>query len=289
MQFLEQSTTVTIQLGPFLDEDDGKTAETALTISSTDVNLSKNGAAFDNPNDANAATHDATGWYRKQINATDTNTLGRLIVHVHESGALPVWREFMVVNSNVYDSLINPGTDYLQVDVIQVEGSDATNQIRDSVVDDATQIDASALNTFTAISNLSSLTIDASGHLEVDVVEIEGADPTDTIRDSVVDDATRVDASALNTLSSFTPASTIAAASDVPSAASIIDQQLTDDIPADGTIPTVEQSLYMLYSFMMERAVSGTTVTVKKVDGSTSLFTLTLNDATDPTSITRAT
>lgn len=114
MVIIEQSTTITIQLGPFLDEDDGKTAETGLTISSTDVYLSKNGAAFANPNDANAATHDASGWYRKQINTTDTNTLGRLVVMVHESGALPVWREFMVVPSNVWDSLVG-GTDKLQV------------------------------------------------------------------------------------------------------------------------------------------------------------------------------
>jgi hypothetical protein len=68
----------------------------------------------------------------------------------------------------------------------------------------------------------------------------------------------------------------------------ILDEQLTDSIPADGTLPTVRQALYMLTQFMLERAVSGTTVTVKKADGSTSLFTLTLNDATNPTSITRA-
>jgi hypothetical protein len=128
MMLLKQSTTATIQLGPFLDEDDGKTAETGLTISSTDVYLSKNGAAFANPNDTNAASHDSGGWYRKQLDGTDTGTLGRLLVRVHESGALPVWREFLVVSANVYDSLV-AGSDYLQTDATQVEGSDATNQI----------------------------------------------------------------------------------------------------------------------------------------------------------------
>lgn len=62
-----------------------------------------------------------------------------------------------------------------------------------------------------------------------------------------------------------------------------------DSIPADGTRPSVGQAAYMLTQFMLERAVSATTVTVKKVDGSTSLFTLTLDSATTPTSITRAT
>jgi hypothetical protein len=63
---------------------------------------------------------------------------------------------------------------------------------------------------------------------------------------------------------------------------------LADSIPADGTRPSAAQALYMLVQFMTERSVSGTTCTVRKVDGSTSLFTLTLNDGTTPTSITRA-
>jgi hypothetical protein len=69
----------------------------------------------------------------------------------------------------------------------------------------------------------------------------------------------------------------------------ILDEQLTDSVPADGTIPTVRQALYMLTQFMFERSVSGTTLTVRKADGSTSLMTFTLDDGTSPTSITRAT
>jgi len=121
MNYLKQSTTTTIQLGPFLDDTDGKTAETGLTISSTDVYLSKAGAAFANPNDANAATHDRAGWYRKQLNTTDTNTIGRFIVEVQESGALPVWREFMILPANVFDSLVS-GSDNLEVDAIAISG-----------------------------------------------------------------------------------------------------------------------------------------------------------------------
>ena len=91
--------------------------------------ISKAGAAFANPNDANAATHDRAGWYRKQLNATDTGTTGRFIVEVQESGALPVWREFMILPANVYDSLVG-GTDSLQVDVTAVSGdSTAANNL----------------------------------------------------------------------------------------------------------------------------------------------------------------
>jgi hypothetical protein len=70
--------------------------------------------------------------------------------------------------------------------------------------------------------------------------------------------------------------------------ADALESTIADSVPADGTRPSVKQALYMLTQFMLERSVSSTTVTVRKPDGSTSLFTLTLNDATTPTSITRA-
>ena len=68
-----------------------------------------------------------------------------------------------------------------------------------------------------------------------------------------------------------------------------LDATLADSVPADGTRPSIAQALYMLTQFMLERQVSGTTVSVKKPDGTTNLFTLTLNDASTPTTITRAT
>lgn len=68
-----------------------------------------------------------------------------------------------------------------------------------------------------------------------------------------------------------------------------LDSVLADSVPADGTRPSINQALYMIAQFLTERAISGTTMTVKKVDGSTALMTFTLNDAANPTSITRAT
>ena len=127
-QLLKQSTAATIKIGPFVDSTDGVTAETALTISQADIRLSKNGGAFAQTNNATGATHDENGYYGVPLDTTDTNTLGRLRVAVNESGALPVWQDFMVVNANVYDSLVG-GSDNLQVDTVQIEGSDATDQI----------------------------------------------------------------------------------------------------------------------------------------------------------------
>ena len=153
MQYLKADTAITVKFGPFLDETDGKTAETALAITQTDIRLSKNGGNFAQINQfpgSSGMTHDENGWYDMVISPTDVNTEGRLVIAVHESGALPVWREFMVVSANVFNSLFAvAGTDYLQVDTQQVEGADATDTIRDSVVDDATRIDGSAINLLT--------------------------------------------------------------------------------------------------------------------------------------------
>lgn len=106
---LRQSTAVDIGIGPFLDETDGKTAETGLTIAQADVRLKKNNGAWAQVNDATSATHEENGWYEKELDATDTNTVGILIVAVHEAGALPVWETFQVVEEAVYDAYYASG------------------------------------------------------------------------------------------------------------------------------------------------------------------------------------
>lgn len=104
MLTLIQSTAVTVKIGPFVDSGDGVTAETGLTIQKADVRLSKNGGNMAAANadqgvgDAGAA-HDEIGVYDVSLDTTDTNTLGRLQLFVAESGALPVWAEFMVVTA----------------------------------------------------------------------------------------------------------------------------------------------------------------------------------------------
>lgn len=118
MRFLRQSTAVEIALGPFVDQTDGYTAETALTITSSEVRLKKNGGAWGAKNQASSATHEENGHYEISLDATDTDTLGILRVAVNESGARPVSDDFMVVPAQVYDSLF--GSDVLQVDVASV-------------------------------------------------------------------------------------------------------------------------------------------------------------------------
>jgi hypothetical protein len=104
MNLLRQSTAVTLRIGPFLDKTDGVTEETALSLTSADVQISKAGAAFGNKGDATAPVHDSDGWYSCLLNTTDTGTLGRLIVKVHDAAIhLPVWHDFEVVHANYFD------------------------------------------------------------------------------------------------------------------------------------------------------------------------------------------
>ena len=79
----------------------------------------------------------------------------------------------------------------------------------------------------------------------------------------------------------------IAALNDL-AASDILTTQLTESYAADGVEPTLAQAIFLIQQFLYERATSGTTVTVKKLDGATTAATLTLNDGTSPTSITRA-
>ena len=103
--FLKQSTAYTFRMGPFLDETDGKTVEDGLTISQADVRLSKGGGNFAQKNESTSASHDEIGYYIVLLDATDTATVGELLVAVHESGALPVFKTFQVVEEAIYDAI----------------------------------------------------------------------------------------------------------------------------------------------------------------------------------------
>ena len=126
--FLRQSTSQTIRFGPCLDITDGVTEETALTLAQADMRLSKDGGAFAQKNAAGNATHDSDGWYSTTLNTTDTDTVGELILNVHQpANTLPVWMRFYVVEEDVYDTLFasSGALTNLSVNVAQVSGDAA--------------------------------------------------------------------------------------------------------------------------------------------------------------------
>jgi len=147
-QWIKQSTAFTFRIGPFVDSTDGVTAETALTIAQADIQISKNGGAFAQTSASPTTTHDTDGWYQCPLTSTDTNTLGPLTVKIRMAGALPVWKEFMVVPANVYESLVNntewlevtslrPDTSISGVTVTVLKKDDATTQYTKTATTDA--------------------------------------------------------------------------------------------------------------------------------------------------------
>ena len=120
-RWLRQSTTASVPIGPFLDSTDGNTIEGGLTITQPDIRLKKNGGDWAQKAAAQTLTHEENGYYEVLLDATDTNQLGLLRLAVHESGALPVWEDFLVVPANVWDSLF--GADQLQVEAVAAAGT----------------------------------------------------------------------------------------------------------------------------------------------------------------------
>lgn len=71
--------------------------------------------------------------------------------------------------------------------------------------------------------------------------------------------------------------------------AQILTTAMTESYAADGAAPTLAQAVFAIQQMLQERSISSTTLTVKKLDGSTTAMTFTLDSASSPTSITRAT
>ncbi len=158
--WLRQSTaSQEILIGRFLDSTDGNTQETALTIANTDIKLWKEGATSEVSKNSGGATHMSNGQYSAVLDATDTNTLGKLEVNVHVAGALSVRREYMVMPANVYDALVL-GTDYLDVSAVQLAGQTITAAAGvtfPSSVASPTNITAGTITTATNLTNLPSI------------------------------------------------------------------------------------------------------------------------------------
>jgi hypothetical protein len=71
--------------------------------------------------------------------------------------------------------------------------------------------------------------------------------------------------------------------------AAVLTTALTESYAADNVAPTLAQAIMLIQQSLHEFAINSTTRTVKKLDGSTTAATFTLDSATAPTSTTRAT
>ena len=79
----------------------------------------------------------------------------------------------------------------------------------------------------------------------------------------------------------------ISALNDV-SVSDILTTQMTESYAADGTAPTLAQALFLIQQSLGDFSISGTTLTVRQLNGSTTAATFTLSDANLPTGSTRS-
>ena len=260
--FLKKDTARTILIGPFIDDTDGKTAETGLASSpgSIDIDLYK-GAATSVTTSITATTsggsndiaHVANGYYSLELTAANVDTCGELKITANIAGSLPVWHNFQIVEETVYDALFGDVSGAgLQVNVTQVSGDS------------------------TAADNME-LMFDGTGYaggttkLNVNTTQIEGSDATDQINAacdaafSDYDPPTKAEMDAMWTTA------------------------LTESYADKGVAPTPAQFLFMIWSCMSDFSISSTTIASRKIDGSTAAeMEWTIDDATNPTSRTRS-
>lgn len=189
MKELKQSTAYDFMVF-MTDSADHVTGKTGLTLT---ITASKAGAAF--ASISPTVTERGNGWYSLALTTSHTDTLGDFALHITASGADPT-DCLAQVRANILG-------DTLPVNVTQFGGNNGTF---------------------------------ASGIPAVNTTLIEGSDATNQIRDSIVDDATRIDASALNTLSGHDPGETLAGRTNITSASGVV---LAAQTHTGAVIPTV--------------------------------------------------
>lgn len=167
--FIKQSTTQH-KLMFFLTQSSDHI--TGLTGASPTVTISKAGAAFGSP--SGAVSELANGWYQVAANATDTNTLGLILLHAVAASADPC--DMMVADVIAPDPTdANWAMTNVSSNVVEISGSavsTSTAQLGVNLVN----IAGSAVSTSTAqlgvnVVNIAgqAATLDASNRLKIDV------------------------------------------------------------------------------------------------------------------------
>lgn len=282
MIYLKQSTaSQEIVLGVFLDDTDGKTAETGLTIANTDIKIWKAGATTLANKNSGGATHISNGIYYATLDATDTATLGSLIIYVQVSGALAVKQECVVLSANNYDTFI-AGTDRFNVDV--TTNNDKTGYTASTVSDKtgySLAADQSAVTIGTVTTNTDMRGTDSANTVvpptvaELNARTIPSADYFDPAVDTVAN-VTLVDTTTTNT--------------DMITTADILNSTLTDLVDTDidnGATITMAKGLRALFNRFFRKVTQTATVQAQFNDSNANIGNMSVSD--DGTTQTKGT
>ena len=171
----------------------------------------------------------------------------------------------------------------------------------------ASQASVDGLNDVSAADVYSEFTAAANADaFKADVSSLASQASVDGLNDLSAADVTAAVPTAVEIRSEIDSGSTVLAAiladtdelqsDDVPgliaalnnlSVADLLTTPMVESYAADGAAPTLTQAILLTLQHMSESSVLGTTKTVKRLDGFTDAATFTLDDANDPSSITR--
>ena len=192
------------------------------------------------------------------------------------------------VDGNVDAVLVDTGTT-IPATLTTIDGKvDTVDTVADAIKAVTANLpDSGALSSLATASalatvdgNVDAVLVDTGTTLPATLSTIEGkVDTVDTVVDSIS-----------STLSSGV---TVASISDGAIGADAVADiwsttALAESYASDGSTGTPAQLLYMIQQATTEFAISGTSLTVKQIDGSTTAGVWTLDDASAPTSRTRA-
>lgn len=317
--WLRQSTaSQEISLGQFLDSTDGDTEENGLTIANTDIKLRKGGTTTLANKNSGGATSISNGVYHATLDATDTNTLGLLEVYVHVSGALATKSTYMVLPATAYDALVTDGL--FNFDPATDAVANVTLCATTTTNTDMRGTDSAALATALATvdTNVDAILVDTGTTIPAQITGLNDIAATDivsggaiTTSAGAVSNVTTVATTTTNTDMRGTDSANTVAPDNASIAAILTDTgttlpaqitalnditvsdilttQMTESYAADGVAPTLAQALFLVQQTIGDFSIAGTTITTKKLDGTTTAATYTLDDGTNPTSRTRAT
>jgi len=206
MQFLRQSTATAVLVGQFVDDVDGKTPETSLTVTSIAVSLvkmsnthplTKSDLTITASGGSNDMSHVARGYYSLELTTTDTNTAGRMRLFASISGALDVEENFEVLSQASYDALVL-ATAAWDANVTKWLGTAAVAGVGGRPSVDATAISGSVTAADNVEANIPNLDAASSG-LNTKLVDVQARIPAALTAggflkasvEAIIDNATR--------------------------------------------------------------------------------------------------
>jgi len=246
------------------DQADTKLFKSSPTIAAGDFKVATDGGALGNLGTLPAVTPAASKMVKITLSASEMNGDNATLVCSDAAGA--EWA----------DVIVNIQTSANQIDDLALASALTTAQ---NDLDTLTGSDGATLAT--TQGNYAPLKPTTAGRtLDVTIGGTAGIDWGNVENKTTANDLSATDIQLCDTVTTNADAITVAG---------ILTTQMTEAYAADGTAPTLAQALFLIQQSLHEFAIADTTRTVKKLDGSTTAATFTLDDATSPTSTTRAT